>query len=120
VNIKKDKDNYKVESGSHKGKFYTVDPAKPWCDCADFKFREMGKKGACKHIKAVRELIEKKKQKTLKKEKKKLGPVAEFIGKQGGAADSIELIERFGQETIDSMIRDGELIEEEGKIRLLK
>jgi len=119
VNIKKDKDNYKVESDSHKGKFYTVDPAKPWCDCADFKFREMGKKGACKHIKAVREMLESKKQKTLKKAGKKAETILEFIKKKG-EADSIELIERFGEETVNTMIRNGELIEEAGKIKLLK
>jgi len=79
----------------------------------------MGKKGACKHIKAVREMLEKKKQKTLKKDEKKAETIVDFIEKKG-EADSIELIERFGEETVNTMIRDGELIEEAGKIKLLK
>ncbi len=119
MNIKKSGENYEVESSSKNGKFYTVDPSKPWCDCADFRFREMGKKGVCKHIKAVRELIESKKQKTLKKEGKTAETILEFIEKKG-EVDSIELINKFGDEEIDRLIKGGELMEERGKIKLLK
>jgi hypothetical protein len=120
MNIKKTKDGYEIESTSRKGKWYRVDPAKPWCECADFRFREMRKKGVCKHIKAVRELIEKTQQKTLKKEQKKGDEVIGFIESRGGQTDALELIDKFGEERIDSLIKSGELIEKSGKITILK
>ena len=48
MNIKEEKGHYTVESTSKEGKFYTVDPKKPWCDCPAFKFREMRRKGKLK------------------------------------------------------------------------
>ena len=120
MNIKKTKDGYKVESDSTKGKFYTVDPDKPWCDCADYRFREMKRKGICKHIKAVREYIEQTQQKDLKKVQEAADDIVAFLDKEGGEVDSMELIEEFGEEKVDSLIKLGEIIEQHGKIRLLK
>ena len=119
MNIKKDGKNYKAESSSRKGKWYTVDPKKPWCECADFRFREMKRKGVCKHIKAVREYIEKTQQKTLAKEQKKINDIVLFIEKQGGEVDSIKLIEKFGEDEVNHLIQLGEIIESKGKIKIL-
>jgi len=119
MKIKKTKEGYAVESSSKKGTFYNVDPKKPWCDCAAFKFRELRRKGVCKHIQAVREHIEKTQQKTLQKTEKKLGSITEYISEKG-QVDSIELIDKFGEETVDRMIKNGELIEHNGKITILK
>ncbi len=119
MNITRKKDGFEVESSSKKGLFYKVDPQKPWCDCPEYKFREIRRKGICKHIKAVREYIEQTQQKTLGKENASPS-VEKFIDSHGGKIDSIELIEKFGEETVDSMIKRGELIEENGKISILK
>jgi hypothetical protein len=120
MNIKKDGKNYKAESGSRKGKWYKVDIKKPWCDCAHFRFREMKRRGVCKHIKAVREYVEKTQQKTLANEQKEMESVTAFIEKKGGEVDSLVLIEKFGEEKVNSLIQLGELIERQGKIKILK
>jgi predicted nucleic acid-binding Zn finger protein len=120
MNIKKTKDGYKVESASRKGKFYVVDPDKPWCDCADYRFREMKRKGVCKHIKAVREYVAQTQQKTLQKEQKKTDEVVAFIEEKGGEVDALELIDRFGDEKVDRLLQLGEIIEKQGKIKILK
>lgn len=120
MNIRKKKDSYEVESASRKGKWYKVDVDKPWCDCADFRFREMKRKGVCKHIRAVRDYIKKTQQKTLAKEQKKADAVIAFIEEKGGEVDSILLIDKFGSEKVDRLIQLGELIEEQGKIKILK
>ena len=117
MNIKKEGDSYKVESSSRKGVWYHVDPDKPWCDCAAYKFRELKRKGVCKHIKAVREHVERTRQETI--EEAGAG-VLEYIDGKGGKVDAVELIERFGEEKVDSLIHAGELIEEKGKIKILK
>jgi uncharacterized Zn finger protein len=120
MNIKKTNEGYEAESSSSKGKWYKVDPSKPWCDCPGYKFRAMKTKGVCKHIEAVREFIAKNEQKTVKKEQKKNDDMMSFIDKQGGEADSLEIIGKFGEEKVDSMIKRGELIERSGKITILK
>jgi predicted nucleic acid-binding Zn finger protein len=116
MKIKKTKDGYQAESSSKKGKFYNVDPKKPWCDCEAFKFREMKRKGVCKHIIAVREYIEKKQQKTIEPA---TVSITEYLAEKG-EADSIDLIKRFGEAAVDGMIKSGELIEKNGKITILK
>jgi hypothetical protein len=117
MNIKEDGDGYKVESGSRKGKWYSVDPKKPWCDCAAYKFRELKRKGVCKHIKAVREFVERTQQETIEEAG---SGVLEYIDKEGGEVDAVELVERFGEDKVDSLIQAGEIIEKRGKIKILK
>jgi hypothetical protein len=120
MNVKKTKSGYKVESSSRKGQWYEVDPDKPWCDCPAYKFRYMKAKQVCKHIKAVREYIEKTQQKTLAAEQEKTDDVLSFIENSGGEADSLELIDRFGEKKVDRLIQLGEIIEKQGKIKILK
>ena len=120
MNIKKTKEGYEIESTSSKGKWYKVDPAKPWCDCPGYKFRAMKTKGVCKHITAVREFISNTQQKTLNKEQKKSDDVLSLIESEGGEMDALELIDKFGEEKIDRLIKSGELIERSGKITILK
>ena len=120
MNIKKEKDHYKIESTSKKGTYYQVDPKKPWCECAGFRFREMKKKGVCKHITAVREYIEKTQQKTLNPRSAESEGVVAYIEKKGGEADSIELIDKFGEDDVNSLLAAGEITEKAGKIKILK
>ncbi|MBW2971545.1 hypothetical protein KY359_00785 [Candidatus Woesearchaeota archaeon] len=120
MNIRKTKDGYEVESSSRKGKWYAVDPDKPWCDCPAYKFKYMRAKQVCKHIKAVHDYIEKTQQKTLAKEQGKTDEIITFIEESGGEADSLELIEKFGDEKVDRLIQQGELIEKAGRIKILK
>lgn len=120
MNIKKTKTGYSVESSSRKGQWYDVDPEKPWCDCPAYKFKYLKSKQACKHIKAVRDYIEKKQQKTLDAEHEKTEDVLEFIENNGGETDSLALIEKFGEEKINRLIKLGEIIETKGKIKILK
>lgn len=117
MNIRKDGDDYKVESSSRKGKWYKVDPKKPWCDCADYLFREMKKGGVCKHIKAVREYVERTQQETIQEAG---ADVLEYIEEKGGEVDSVELVERFGDDKVEALIQAGEIIEKGGKCKRLE
>lgn len=106
MEIIKLKDKYKVES-SQKGKFYEVVPEKPFCSCPGFTFRK-----DCKHIHAVKDLI-------AKKSKKSYDEILKEVAKKG-ETESVKLIEKYGEEAVDDLIHMGELIEEKGKIKLLK
>ena len=95
MKIKKDPDkegSYIVESASTKGKFYKVDPKKPFCTCPAYRFRGHG---MCKHITAVREKLD-------EKNKDMFDKVIEYVQKQG-EVDSVELIEKFGEEAVDDL-----------------
>lgn len=102
--------NYKVESASKKGKFYSVDPDKPSCDCAHFIFRLKKSGGVCKHIKMIRE--------RLKPDEDKLLLVLDDIRK--GNDDSIGLIEKYGEDAINHLIRKGDIFEKTGKLYILE
>lgn len=118
--IKKIKsDQYKVESSSKKGKFYTVDIMKPFCNCPQFMFRLVKTGGKCKHIINVEEHF-RKKTKT-KKDGKSFDKeiIINFIRKNKDV-DSIILINKFGEEAVDSLIRNAEVIEFKGKIKVLE
>jgi len=120
MNIKKDGEEYAVESSSRKGKWYKVDPDKPWCDCPAYKFKYLKSKQLCKHIKSVREYIEKKEQKTLVKEQENTDEILAFIEAKGGEIDSVDLMEIFGDDKVERLIKLGEIIEQKGKIKILK
>lgn len=120
MNIKEEDGEYSVESSSSKGKWYKVDPKKPWCDCPAYKFRHMKSKSACKHIKAVREYIERTQQETLAEAQDETDAVLAFVEENEGSVDSIELVDKFGEEKVDSLIDQGELMEKSGKIQILK
>ena len=123
MNIKKFKDHYKVES-SHKGKFYEVWPNKPFCSCPDFKFRELRKRGVCKHIKTVEESITKKEtqaelpRKTKPRKIDNTSKIIDFVRKKG-EVDAVKLIEKYGS-VVEELLAKGDLIEERGKIRVLE
>ncbi len=114
MNIKSDrkKGMFLAESEHTPGKFYTVDPNKPWCSCFDFRFRESRLHGVCKHITAVREQEDKKRA-------AEGGDVIAYVRKRG-EVDSGELIKEFGEDVVDSLIKRGDLMERKGKIQVLE
>ncbi len=116
MNIIKEGGKYKVESSSKKGLFYDVHPDKPFCSCPEYKFRLIRTKTPCKHIKAVHELEGIKEPQ--KKESSKDDEIMAFV-KGKGEVDSLILIDQFGEETVNQLIEQGDLIEEKGKIRLV-
>jgi uncharacterized Zn finger protein len=104
VNIIKDAtDTYRVES-HEKGVFYTVNARKRTCTCPQFRYR--GRKAPCKHLVTVLE-------RTAGGEE-----VIEYV-RDHVFVDAVELLEKFKADTVESLKRRGELIEEHGKIRLL-
>jgi len=104
-------DHYKVESSSP-GVYYDVWPEKPFCSCPAFKFKNTKGGGMCKHLEAVREMV-------LMAGKKGHDKILNEIA-QKGQVDSLELVKKYGEEAINDLIHMGEIIEENGKIRLLK
>ena len=94
MHIKKEKENkYTVESLSSPGKFYEVDPHKPFCTCPAFIFK-FKMKAPCKHILAVRE-------KNQKQSKSKYEKVLSSFKEE---TDTIALIEKFGEDLIDEIL----------------
>ena len=107
---------FKVESSHKKGLFYDVWPEKPFCSCPEFKFRLIRTRTPCKHILAVKEYLDKNKPE--KTENPVDDKILAFV-KEKGEVGSLELIDKFGEETINEFIENGHLIEERGKVRLL-
>lgn len=124
MKIKPMKDSsYNVESEHKKGIFYKVYPSQPFCDCPQFMYRELKLQGECKHIKAVRDYINKKKIKV----KEKIGKIgngntAAIISyvRDKKEVDSVGLIEKFGEDKVNELLKKADLIEFKGKIRLLE
>lgn len=112
MKILKEGDKYKVESTHQPGKFYSVDPTKPFCTCPQFRFRGLKMHSTCKHIDAVREFLGKKRESADQK-------IVSYV-KQHGEVNAVELIEQFGEATINELIRLGYLLERNGKIRILE
>jgi hypothetical protein len=110
MRIIRQKDKYKVES-HEKGTFYIVDLKANICSCPHFLYRLKRQGADCKHLQAVKARLTK-------------GTATDFDAiisyvKDSVFVDSMELIEKFGEEAVNTLIEHGELIEEHGKIRLM-
>ena len=113
--IRKSGNQYEIESSSRKGEFYKVDPDKPFCTCAGYRFRYLKSGGVCKHIVAVQEYAGKEGA----KEGKSDADILAYVKKQE-TVDALDLIGKFGDAAVDSLLKRGELIEQKGKIMLLR
>jgi predicted nucleic acid-binding Zn finger protein len=107
MKINKSADHYKVKSESS-NRWYDVFPERPFCSCPNFVFRSMRTGGICKHVAAVQELVGAVDTKIIDYVKKK------------GEVDSVDIIEKFGEEKVNTLIERGELVERAGKIRVLE
>ena len=123
MKIKKLKDSkFKAES-STKGKFYTVDMSAPSCTCAHFMFRLRSTGGKCKHIIAVeKEYKSGKKKKTKKSQQKSLLAYSKILNelKKKGEIETVELMEKYGDDEVQELIDNGEVIEKGGKLRVME
>ncbi|MBS3121564.1 SWIM zinc finger family protein [Candidatus Woesearchaeota archaeon] len=140
MNIKKENEHYKVESMSKKGTFYTVDAIKKTCSCPGYLFYARRKGDVCKHVKAVFEYIANLEYNTKDVAKKDASPIKNKKNSDGkktkkekeiteedilnyirknNEVDAIELIEKYNEEILNRMIRQGTLIEIKGKIKII-
>lgn len=110
VFIKQEDGTYNVKSSSG-NKFYLVDLEKGTCTCPHFMLRLRWGGGVCKHMQAVKD---------------SLGVECDFgysvildFVREKGEVDSLELIEKYDSESVDYLLKSGELIEKNGKIKLL-
>ncbi len=103
---------YQIESKSTKGKFYDINILNRTCTCPGFMFRK-----ACRHIKEVTDHVYA--QKDNIEEKREVDDIITYV-KNKLEVDSIDLIEKFGEDKINHLIDKGDLIEEKGKIRILE
>ena len=112
MKILKQKDGkFKVESSSV-GKFYTVDLKKGTCTCLHYITRMSKIRGLCKHLEAVKDQVEARDSESYEK-------IIEYV-KFKGEVDSLELINKFGEDAVDDLLSRGELIEERGRVRVLE
>ena len=110
MEIIKQEDTYKVES-SKKGKFYVVDLDKGECSCPHFVLRLKRVHGMCKHMEAVKDKAE-------SRDSESYGQIIEYVANKG-EVDSLDLINKFGEDAVDDLLSRGELIESQGMIRVL-
>lgn len=113
--IRKSGTQYEIESLSKPGTFYKVDPDKPFCTCPDFRFHHLKMGGVCKHIAAVQEHVGKQGKASGKSDAEILAYV-----EQQREVDALQLIAKFGDAAVDGLIKRGELIEQKGRIALLR
>ncbi len=109
MKIKRSGNLFRVES-SEGGRYYSVDLKKNICDCPAFSFR----KKECKHLQAVRNFLAEESE-----DQDAQRRILALVRAKGEIND-IELIQEFGEEKINEMIRLGELLERNGKIRILE
>lgn len=120
MRIKKlSEDKYKVESEHRKGVFYTVEPDKPFCSCPAFLYRMRPLGQVCKHIDAVRAVVNKQLEQVSKKKTAKHQHILDFV-KENGPINSVKLLEMFGEDEVNEMLHEGFLIERNGRISLLE
>lgn len=109
MEIRRQDDKYLVES-SKPGRFYEVDPKNGTCTCPHFMFRMKKSGGVCKHIEQIRQHLQ-----------ENCGSVRQealaYI-EQAGSADAVELIEKYGEDIIEELKAQGEIIESRGVIRI--
>lgn len=112
MKIRKKGPKYLVKSSSS-SRVYDVNPDRehPFCTCPQFIFRGVKSGQACKHIIAVRDYAQ--------NDKKADTKIADFV-KTKGKVESIKLIEKFGEEAVNSLISEGILVEKQGFIQLLE
>lgn len=115
MKISKNGSKYVVKSASS-SRVYDVDPDQehPFCTCPQFLFRGVKSGEPCKHIIAVRDYKCEKAPQNADAQK-----IAEFV-KAKGKVESIKLIEKFGEEAVNSLIKEGVLTEKHGVISLLE
>ena len=113
MRVLKQKDGtYKVESSSRKGKFYIVDLNNGTCTCPHYILRLRKVHGFCKHMEAVKDKVEERDSESYSK-------IIDYV-KDKKQVESIELIKKFSEEAVDDLLSRGELIEREGKVRILE
>ena len=108
--IKLEDGAYKAES-SKQGKFYVVDLRNGTCTCMHYRLRMARVHGMCKHIEAVKDKVE-------LRDSESYGNIINYVSEKGDV-DSLELIKEFSEEAVDDLLSRGELIEKEGKIKIL-
>ena len=112
MGIKKQPDGtFQVES-SKKGKYYAVDLSKGSCTCPFFRFSLQRVHGECKHILAVKDMVQ-------GRDRESYEEIILFV-KGHQPVESISLIKEFGEDAVDDLLSRGELIEEGGMVKILE
>jgi predicted nucleic acid-binding Zn finger protein len=143
MKIIKSTNGFKVESSSHPGTWYLVhlDPCS--CTCPEYQFRMKRIQGICKHISAVEDFVHKtskvkttltkdevritaRQRKSAAKERQsetvrqeKFAKIIAYV-RLRGEVQIIDLIAFFGEESVQDLIRLGELLEKSGKVSVLE
>jgi len=119
VQDKKNPNLFKVYSTTRKGVYYNANLAEKTCSCPQFVFRG-GKYGReCKHLAYLEENFRVAEEKTPEKPgRSKRLQVIKYL-KEKGSEELIFLMEKFGDDIINSMLAENIIIEEHGKVRLL-
>jgi predicted nucleic acid-binding Zn finger protein len=80
------------------------------CDCPNFLFRLIKVGGECKHISAVKEF----------RNSEGEDKFSDIISEAEDWTDIISLMEKYGDDKVQSLIDRGELIEQKGKVKQVK
>lgn len=102
---------YIVES-STPGSYYKVNAEKKTCNCPHFVFRLRQKGEYCKHILEVCKILHNKSKDDFEK-------AVDYIKKKG-RADSVDVIEEYGEGLVQELIDCGHVIENKGMLIAVK
>jgi predicted nucleic acid-binding Zn finger protein len=112
MNIIKKENYYLAQSSKDKKKYYQVNLDKNECNCPHFLIRLKKKGELCKHIIEVKKIL-------FNDAKDDFQKAISYVEKNI-EVDSICFIEKFSLGLLDELIKRGELIENKGKVSLLK
>jgi predicted nucleic acid-binding Zn finger protein len=118
MNITQKRGKFQVESHEN-GRFYTVNLADESCTCPHYAFRLKRSGQKCKHIVAVEEFVNLRRGKKAEQQKSRYEEILEFVRKQG-SFDTVKLIEMFGEDEVNFLLFRGDLLDENGKTRLME
>lgn len=96
-------------------KKYVVDTITLSCTCPHYLYRLQGTGELCKHIKAVLD-------NPLEHEQvfnEKVTNLDEALGFIKTDNDSINFIEKFGEDTLNKLLKNGEVIEQHGRLTVI-
>src|SRR3989344_3770985 len=100
MDITRQKDStFKVKS-KEEDSFYIVDFVKGTCTCPNYRFRMAKIHGLCKHLEAVKDMLE-------KRDEDNYVAIISFV-KEQKEVDSLVLIKKFSEQAVDDLLSRGE------------
>ena len=113
MRIARKKDGTFRVSSSTPGKYYDVDLGKGTCTCPHYRIRLSRIGAMCKHLITVQEKYSKKLISSRDKE-----AILNKVKKEG-SYDIVWLMEEYSEDAVNALIESGDIIEQDGMVRIV-